>query len=137
MGAAPGWAPPQDGRRPRMGAAPGWAARTGGGGRPPPPVAWPGRRSPVSDPRGRRIGAFVAALIGGYLMHLALDPQSSVGTAVWTFLGGLVLWVAVAAVLLRFYAPGTETFSAHEVAVAPEWRVARFLRLGQDAAPLY
>jgi thiosulfate dehydrogenase [quinone] large subunit len=91
----------------------------------------------VSDPRVRRIGAFVAALIGGYLMYVALDPQSGAGTAVWTFLGGLALWVAVAAVLVRFYAPGSETFSADEVGVAPEWRVARFLRLGQDAAPLY
>jgi thiosulfate dehydrogenase [quinone] large subunit len=91
----------------------------------------------VSDPRLRRIGALVAALLGGFLMSVALDPQSDAGTAAWTFLGGLVLWVALAAVLLRFYAPGTETFSADEVGVAPEWRVARFLRLGQDAAPLY
>jgi thiosulfate dehydrogenase [quinone] large subunit len=91
----------------------------------------------VTTPSTRRLGAFVAALIGAYLMYVALDPQSGAGTAVWTFLGGLVLWVAIAAVLLRFYSPGTETFSADEVAVAPEWRFARFLRLGQDAAPLY
>jgi hypothetical protein len=91
----------------------------------------------VSDPHVRRTGAFVAALIGGYLMSVALDPQSGAGTAVWTFLAGLALWVAVAAVLVRFYAPGVETFSADEVGVAPEWRAARFLRLGQDAAPLY
>jgi thiosulfate dehydrogenase [quinone] large subunit len=91
----------------------------------------------VSDPRTRRIGALVAALVGGYLMSVALDPASGAGTAAWTFLLGLALWVAVAAVLLRFFTPGDETFSADEVAVAPEWRVARFLRLGQDAAPLF
>jgi thiosulfate dehydrogenase [quinone] large subunit len=91
----------------------------------------------VSDPRVRRWGALVAALVGGYLMHVALDPASGARTAVLTFLAGLALWVAVAAVLLRSYTPGAETFSADEVGVAPEWRVARFLRVGQDAAPLY
>jgi thiosulfate dehydrogenase [quinone] large subunit len=91
----------------------------------------------VSDPRGRRLAALVAALIGGYLMSVALNPQSSAATSAWAFLGGLILWVAVAAVLLRFYAPGAESFSEDEVGAAPEWRVARFLRLGQDAAPLY
>ena len=91
----------------------------------------------MSDPRVRRWGALAAALVGGYLMHIALDTTTDAGTAAWTFLAGLALWVAVAAVLLRFYAPGTETFSGDEVGVAPEWRAARFLRLGQDAAPLY
>jgi thiosulfate dehydrogenase [quinone] large subunit len=91
----------------------------------------------VSDPRARRWGALVAALVGGYLMYVALDTQTDAATAAWAFLGGLALWAAVAAVLLRFYRPGSETFSADEVGAAPEWRVARFLRLGQDAAPLY
>jgi thiosulfate dehydrogenase [quinone] large subunit len=91
----------------------------------------------VSDPRVRRLDAFAAALVGGFLMHVALDARSAAGAAVWAFLTGLLLWVADAAVLLRCYAPGTETFSADEVREAPEWRVARFLRLGQDAAPLY
>jgi len=91
----------------------------------------------VTDPRVRRWGALAAALVGGYLMHVALDTTTDAGTSVWTFLLGLVLWVAVAAVLLRFYRPGTETFSADEVGIASEWRVARFLRVGQDAAPLY
>jgi thiosulfate dehydrogenase [quinone] large subunit len=91
----------------------------------------------VTDPRVRRWGALAAALVGGYLMYVALDTTTDAGTSVWTFLLGLALWVAVAAVLLRFYTPGAETFSADEVGVAPEWRVARFLRLGADAAPLY
>jgi len=91
----------------------------------------------LSDRRMRRWGALVAALVGGYLMHVALDPQSGAGTAVTTFLAGLALWVAVAAVLVRFYTPGSDTPSADEVRAAPEWRVARFLRTGQDAAPLY
>ena len=91
----------------------------------------------MTDPRVRRWGALAAALVGGYLMHVALDTTTDAGTSVWTFLLGLVLWVAVAAVLLRFYRPGTETFSADEVGIASEWRVARFLRVGQDAAPLY
>src|SRR5262245_5992781 len=90
----------------------------------------------MSDPRARRWGALAAALVGGYLMYVALDTQTDAGTAVWTFLGGLALWVAVGAVLLRFFTPGTESFSADEVGV-PEWRPARFLRLGRDAAPLY
>jgi thiosulfate dehydrogenase (quinone) large subunit len=91
----------------------------------------------VSDPRGRRWGALAAALVGGYLMHVALDTQTDAATAAGTFVLGLALWVAVAAVLLRVYRPGRETFSADEVGIAPEWRVARFLRVGQDAAPLY
>jgi thiosulfate dehydrogenase (quinone) large subunit len=90
----------------------------------------------MSDPRVRRWGALVAALVGGYLMYVALDTQTDAGTAVWTFLGGLALWVAVGAVLLRYFIPGTEAFSGDEVGV-PEWRPARFLRLGRDAAPLY
>jgi thiosulfate dehydrogenase (quinone) large subunit len=90
----------------------------------------------VSDPRVRRWGALAAALVGGYLMHVALDTQTDAGTSAWTFLAGLALWVAVAAVLLRAFVPGTETFSADEVAV-PEWRFSRFLRLAEDAAPLY
>ena len=91
----------------------------------------------MSDPRVRRWGALAAALVGGYLMYVALDTQTDAATAALTFLGGLALWVAVAAVLLRFYRPGRETFSADEVGIAAEWRVARFLRVGQDAAPLY
>jgi thiosulfate dehydrogenase [quinone] large subunit len=90
----------------------------------------------VSDPRVRRWGALAAALVGGYLMHVALDTTTDAGTSAWTFLAGLALWVGVAAVLLRAFVPGTETFSAGEVAV-PEWRAARFLRLAEDAAPLY
>jgi thiosulfate dehydrogenase (quinone) large subunit len=90
----------------------------------------------VSDPRVRRWGALAAALVGGYLMHIALDTTTDAGTSAWTFLLGLALWAVVAAVLLRFYSPGAETFSGDEVGV-PEWRVARFLRLGEDAAPLY
>ncbi len=91
----------------------------------------------MTDPRVRRWGALAAALAGGYLMYVALDTTTDAGTSVWTFLLGLALWVVIAAVLLRFYAPGAEAFSAGEVGVAPEWRVARFLRLGADAAPLY
>ena len=91
----------------------------------------------MSDPRTRRIGALVAALVGGYLMNVALDPASDARTAAWTFLLGLALWVAVAAVLLRFYRPGREVFSADEVGIATEWRAARFLRTALDAAPLY
>jgi thiosulfate dehydrogenase [quinone] large subunit len=90
----------------------------------------------VSDPRVRRLGALAAALVGGYLMHVALDTTTDAGTSVWTFLAGLALWAAVTAMLLRAFVPGTEAFSADEVAV-PEWRFARFLRLAEDAAPLY
>src|SRR4029078_1325125 len=55
-------------------------------------------------------------------MPVALDTTTDAGTSVWTFLLGLVLWVAGAAVLLRFYRPGAETFSADEVGGGPEWR---------------
>src|SRR5687768_13013652 len=91
----------------------------------------------MSDPRVRRGGALIAALVGGYLMHLALDPASGAGTAFWSFAAGLALWVVVGAVLVRFYRPGTDQPSADEIGGAPEWRVARFLRRGRDAAPLY
>lgn len=91
----------------------------------------------MSDSRVRRGAALVAALIGGYLMYVALNPSSGAGTAFWTFLGGLALWIIVAAVLVRYYTPGVDEPSADEVSVAREWRVARFLRRGREAAPLY
>lgn len=91
----------------------------------------------MSDPRVRRGGALLAALVGGYLMHLALDPESGAGTAFWSFLVGLALWIGVTAALLRCYTPGTDEPSGDEIPVAREWSVARFMRRGQDAAPLY
>jgi thiosulfate dehydrogenase [quinone] large subunit len=91
----------------------------------------------MEDPRARRIGALVAAVIGGLLMYVALDPSRDVATTIWTFFAGLILWIVVAVVLLRFYQPGTDVPSADEVPGVPEWRAARFLSRGLDAAPLF
>jgi len=70
-------------------------------------------------------------------MYVALDPARSAGTTFWSFVAGLALWVAVGAVLLRFYTPGTDAPSADEIPGAPEWPAARFLRRAADAAPLF
>jgi thiosulfate dehydrogenase [quinone] large subunit len=84
----------------------------------------------------RQVGAGVIALIGGYLLYLSANAQSSFSTTFIGFWIGVILFVALAWFLLRYYRPGTEEPSADEVDVR-EWRVVRFLRYGQEAAPLY
>ena len=94
----------------------------------------------MSDPRVRRWGARAAALAGELVpdvRHSPSTPRPTQGRPSGPSCSGWPCGWAIAAVLLRFYHPGTETFSGDEVGVAPEWRVARFLRLGLDAAPLY
>ena len=90
----------------------------------------------MGNPTVRKGVAAVAAVVGGYLLYLSANPESGPGTTFWSFLAGLALFVGVAALLLRFYAPGREDLSPDEVGVR-EWKVARFLRFGRDAAPLY
>ena len=84
----------------------------------------------------RRIGAMAGAVVGGYLLYLAANPDSSAGTAFFSFLVGVALFVAVLAVLLAFYRQGRDEASADEVGES-EWKVARFLSRAKDAAPLY
>jgi thiosulfate dehydrogenase (quinone) large subunit len=84
----------------------------------------------------RQAAAAVVALIGGYLLYLGADPESAFSSALLGFWAGLVLFVAVAWLLLRYYRPGVDAPSADEVDVR-EWRAVRFLRYGRDAAPLY
>jgi thiosulfate dehydrogenase (quinone) large subunit len=84
----------------------------------------------------RQIGAGVVALIGGYILYVSASPQSGFGTSFIGFWVGVILFVAVAWFLLRYYRPGTEEPSADEVDVR-EWRFIRFLRYGQEAAPFY
>ncbi len=93
--------------------------------------------SVLNDARIRRTGALIAALVGAYLLYLAAHPESSARTAFLSFLAGIALFVAVLAVLQAFYRPGPDTASADEIAGAPEWKVARFLRRATDAAPFY
>lgn len=90
----------------------------------------------MDNPSSRKAVAAVAALVGGYLLYLSANPESGVGTAFWSFVAGLALFVGVAALLLRFYAPGREEVSPDEVEVR-EWKVSRFLRFAREAAPLY
>jgi thiosulfate dehydrogenase [quinone] large subunit len=80
--------------------------------------------------------AAAAALIGGYLLYLAANPGSDFGTALPAFWAGVILFVAVAWLLLRYYRPGTDAPSGDEVDIR-EWRFMRFLRYAREAAPFY
>jgi thiosulfate dehydrogenase [quinone] large subunit len=84
----------------------------------------------------RQVAAGVAALVGAYLLYVGANPQSDFGTALLGFWAGVILFVAIAWLLLRYYQPGTEAPNTDEVDVR-EWRVFRFLRYGREAAPLY
>jgi thiosulfate dehydrogenase [quinone] large subunit len=93
--------------------------------------------SVLRTPAVRQTVTLVAALIGAYLLYLAAHPESTVLTAAISFWVGVALFVAVLAVLLPFYRPGRDETSADEIAPAHEWKVARFLRRAQEAAPFY
>ncbi len=80
--------------------------------------------------------AAIAALIGGYLLYLSANPESDFGTVFPSFWAGLILFVGVGWLLVRYYHPGTDAPSDDEVDIR-EWRFVRFLRYGRDAAPLY
>ena len=84
----------------------------------------------------RQVGAAIAALVGGYLLYLSANPDSDFATTFWTFWVGVILLSGLAWWLSRDYHPGEDTPSDDEVPIQ-EWRIARFLRFGRGAAPLY
>jgi thiosulfate dehydrogenase (quinone) large subunit len=90
----------------------------------------------MENPRTRQVASAVAALIGGYLLYLGANPESSFTTALFGFWAGVILFVAIAWLLLRWYQPGTDAPSDDEVNVR-EWKAFRFLRYAKEAAPLY
>lgn len=90
----------------------------------------------MANPTIRRTVALIASLIGGYLLYVAANPATGPATAFWSLLIGLLLFVAVLLFLQRYYQPGIEEISNDEVAVGA-WKVARFVRRGRDAAPLF
>ena len=84
----------------------------------------------------RQIVAAIAALVGGYLLYLSANPESDFTITFWTFWAGVILVAGLAWWLSREYTPGTDSPSDDEVPIK-EWRIARFLRFGRAAAPLY
>jgi thiosulfate dehydrogenase [quinone] large subunit len=80
--------------------------------------------------------AFVVALLGAFLLYTAGNPESNPGTAFWSLLAGLLLFLITLFALQRFYRPGVDEVSEDEIP-AREWKVARFLRRARDAAPLF
>lgn len=84
----------------------------------------------------RLVIAAVAALIGGYLLYLSANPESEFGIALLGFWAGVLLFVGVAWLLLRHYRPGADVPSEDDIGIR-EWRFVRFLRMAQDAAPMY
>lgn len=90
----------------------------------------------MDKPMTRQITAAVVALIGAYLLYLAADNTSNFQTAVTGFWFGVILFVGIAWLLLRYYQPGSDVPTADEVNIR-EWKVVRFLRYGKEAAPLY
>jgi thiosulfate dehydrogenase [quinone] large subunit len=90
----------------------------------------------MNSPSVRRVGALVAAVIGAILLSTAADKDTAAGTAITTLILGILLFGVVAAILQRYYHPGVDRLSSDEVPVR-EWKAARFLRLAQEAAPLY
>lgn len=91
---------------------------------------------PVRSAVRRRLSAFVAALVGGFLLYLAANPQSSPSTGFWSLVSGLVLFLVTTSLLQRYYEPGRDNLAADEIFV-PEWKMARFLSRARDAAPLF
>lgn len=91
----------------------------------------------LRNPTVRQSVTLVAALIGGYLLYLAANPQSSATTALTSFLAGLAFFGGILALVVPFYRAGRDETSADEVAPAHEWKVARFLRRARGAAPFY
>jgi thiosulfate dehydrogenase [quinone] large subunit len=90
----------------------------------------------MSNPSTRQIAAAIAALAGGFLLYVSANPESDFTRAFLSFWAGVILFVVVAAVLVRYYRPGAEIPSEDEIGIK-EWRLFRFLRFGRDAAPLY
>jgi thiosulfate dehydrogenase (quinone) large subunit len=90
----------------------------------------------MTNPTTRQTVAAIVALVGGYLLYLSANPDSDFRTAFFGFWVGVILCVGVAWLLIRYYHPGTETLTDDEVGIH-EWRFARFLRYGREAAPLY
>lgn len=84
----------------------------------------------------RRLATLVAALVGGFLLYLGANPESSPPIAFWSLIGGFVLFVITLFVLQRYYQRGYDNISADEVPTR-EWKVGRFLRRARDAAPLF
>ncbi len=84
----------------------------------------------------RRTLALLASLSGGYLLYVAANPASHPKTAFWALLAGFLLFLATVFILQRYYQPGTEEISKDEVPIG-EWSIARFVRRGRDAAPLF
>lgn len=95
------------------------------------------RSSRDTDARTRRIAALAAALVGGYLLVVAADPDTGAGPAFFGLIVGTILLLATLFWLQRAYQPGIDEVSADEIGGAGEWTVARFLRRARDAAPVY
>jgi thiosulfate dehydrogenase [quinone] large subunit len=80
--------------------------------------------------------ASIVSLAGGLLLHLAADPTTGAGTALWAFVLGVILLILVGGVLYRLNRPGSDDPSADEAAVS-EAGFSRFLRISKLAAALY
>lgn len=90
-----------------------------------------------SSARTRRLIALVAALVGGYLLVVAADPDTDAGPAFFGLLAGTILLLVTLFLLQRAYRPGIEEVTEDEIGRAGEWKVARFLRRAREAAPFY
>lgn len=80
--------------------------------------------------------ATIVAVIGGYLLIQAADPETAAGRAFLFLVVGLVLFLGTALFLFRFYRRGYDELSADEVGIR-EWPFMRFLARAKDAAPLW
>jgi thiosulfate dehydrogenase [quinone] large subunit len=84
-----------------------------------------------------QVGAVVAGVVGAWLFNQALGSNSvSGGSFLLYFLIGLVVLVATAVGLSRYYTPGEDAIADDEVP-AQEPRFARFLGRATLAAPLW
>jgi thiosulfate dehydrogenase [quinone] large subunit len=84
----------------------------------------------------RLIVATIVAIIGGYLLIRAADPATPAGPAFLFFGIGLILFLATAIFLFRYFTRGNDEFSTDEIAIR-EWSFSRFLSRAKDAAPLW
>jgi thiosulfate dehydrogenase [quinone] large subunit len=84
-----------------------------------------------------QIGAVIAGVLGAWLFNQALGSSSvSGGSFLLYFLVGLIILVATAVWLSRYYTPGEDVITGDEVP-AQEPRFARFLSRATLAAPLW
>jgi thiosulfate dehydrogenase [quinone] large subunit len=90
----------------------------------------------VQNPQTRTIIAAIAGVAGALLLGISANTGVPAYVSVLAMILGLLLFIALGFVLLRFYQPGHDVASVDEVDVG-QWTFWRFWHYARAAAPLY